>query len=209
MTPARKWLAGLGVAAAALALLGLVMARFIPSSEELAQRASARLEAVLGVPVDVGALQWRLFPSPRVVIEDVATRQTEPIELKMLTVYPRTAALWQLRLQVDRVELEGGVLPQLSLAELGAQALPAAEGPPPPSGANEVPLAHLVFHDVTWISRLGNHIVYDGDVEFDAGWRPRTARVRRPGFTPATDLALTRQGQGQEDRWDLRIRLGG
>jgi hypothetical protein len=206
MTPARKWQAGLGVAAAA-ALLGLVAVSFIPSNEELAKRASARLETALGVPVRVGALQWRLFPSPRRVIEDVATRQTEPIALKMLMVYPRTAALWQLRLQVDRAELEGGVLPQLSLVELGAQALPAAEGQPQLSGAKDVLLARLVFHDVNWISRLGNHIVYAGDVGFDAGWRPRTAQVRRPGFTPATDLTLTRQGQ--EDRWGLGIRLGG
>lgn len=207
MTRARKWLAGLGIAAAALALLGLVLASFIPSSEELAQRASARLEAVLGVPVSVGAVQWRLFPSPRVVIEDVATRQAQPIVVNKLTFHPGMAALWQLRFKLDRAELEGAVLPQLSLAGLGAQPLPAAEGQPQPSGANDLPLARLDFQDVTWVSRHGNRVAFEGEVQFDAGWRPRTLQVRRPDFKPATDLTLTRQGQ--EDRWQTRIHLGG
>jgi hypothetical protein len=64
-----------------------------------------------------------------------------------------------------------------------------------------------VFRDVTWISRRGIAVVYDGEVDFDPGWRPRKAELRRPGFKPATDLALTRQGQ--DDRWAARIHVGG
>lgn len=207
MTCARKWLAGLGIAVAALALLGLVLASFIPSSEELAQRASARLEAVLGVPVSVGAVQWRLFPSPRVVIEDVATRQDQPVEVNKLTLYPRIAALWQLRFQVDRAEVEGAVLPQLSLLQLGRHPPDAAPGQPDMAGTGNLPLAQLDFQDVTWVSRRGNRVVFEGQVQFDAGWRPRTLQIRRPGVTPAADLTLTRQGQ--EDRWQTHTRLGG
>jgi hypothetical protein len=119
------------------------------------------------------------------------------------------AALWQLRFQVDRAELEGAVLPQLSLAGLaglGGQQATAPQDAPDAAGP-ELPLAHLDFQDVTWVSRHGNRLVFEGQVQFDAGWRPRTAQLRRPGVTPATDLTLTRQGQ--QDRWDLRIQLGG
>lgn len=206
MMRAHKWLAGLGVAAAALAVLGLVLASFIPSSEELAQRASARLEAALGVPVGVGAVQWRLFPSPRVVLENAATRQAQPVEVNKLTLHLRMAALWQLRFQVDRAELQGAVLPQLALAGLGRQ-WPAAPHNAPETSGPELPLAHLDFQDVTWVSRHGNRLVFEGQVQFDPGWRPRTVQLRRPDVTPATDLTLTRQGH--EDRWDLRIHLGG
>jgi len=207
MTRARKWLLGLGVAVGALALLGLVLASLIPSNEELAQRASTRLEAALGVPVSMGALHWRLFPSPRVVIENAATRQPQPVEMKKLTLYPRMAALWQLRFQVVRAELEGAVLPQLSLLQLGRHPPDATQGKPDMAGTGDLPLARLDFQDVTWVSRRGNRVVFEGEVQFEAGWRPRTLQIRRTGVTPVTDLTLTRQGQ--EDRWQTRTHLGG
>lgn len=206
MTRARTWLAGLGMAAAALALLGLALASLMPSREELAQRASVRLEAALGVPVRVDALHWQVFPSPRVVLENAVTRQAQPIEVNKLTLHLRMAALWQLRFEVDRAELEGAVLPQLSLAGLGRQQPAAPNNALQPSGL-ELPLARLDFQDVTWVSRYGNRLVFEGQAQFDAGWRPRTAQLRRPDVTPATELTLTRQGQ--EDRWDLGIQLGG
>ena len=207
MTRARKWLFGIGIALSTLALLVIVLVSLIPSDEELAQRASTELESALGVPVSVGALHWQLLPSPSVVIENVMTRQSPPIELKKLTAYLDTAALWQRRLKVERAELEGAVLPQLSLRGLGRQTPFAEEKKPQTFSLDELPLARLDFQDVTWISRRGIRLVYAGDVEFDAGWRPRTARIRRPDFTPATDLTLTRQAQ--DDRWEVRINLGG
>jgi uncharacterized protein involved in outer membrane biogenesis len=118
MTRKGKWLLGLGIAvlwgAAWFALL-----RFVPSDEELASRASVELEKQLGVKVRVGALHWRLLPSPAVVIEDAATDQPQPILIKKLTAYPDLFALWQRRIKIDRADLEGAVVPQLSLRGLG------------------------------------------------------------------------------------------
>ena len=48
-TRAGKWLLGLGIALGALAIVALVGISLISSDEELALRAAARLEAVLGV----------------------------------------------------------------------------------------------------------------------------------------------------------------
>lgn len=201
MTRKSKWLLGLGIAVLVVGAAWVALLRWLPSDEELARRASVELEARLGTQVRVGALHWRLFPSPAVVIEDVATDQPQPLLIKKLTAYPDVFALWKRRVKIDRADLEGAVVPQLSLRGLGSgreQDEAAAE---------ELPLARFVFRDVTWISRRGIAVVYDGEVDFDPGWRPRKAELRRPGFKPATDLSLARQGQ--EDRWAVRIHMGG
>lgn len=216
MRRARQWLIGGGVALGVLGLLAVVAVRMIPSDEELKVRAAAELKAALGVPVSVGALHWQLLPSPRVTVENVVTTQTQPIEVKKLTAYLDTSALWQRRLKVARAELDGGVVPQLSLRGLGSK--PASEGTqtsadpqaaqkPGPFTVDALPLAQFAFREVTWISRTGARIVLAGEVAFDAGWRPRTAQIRRPDITPPADLTLTRQGQ--EDRWEALINLGG
>ena len=184
-------------------LLGgwLALLLLLPSDKELAAKAAAELEARLGVPVSVGALAWRLFPVPAVVVRDVATQQPQPITVKKLTVHPSLPALLDGRLQFDSAELDGAVLPQLALRGLDKQAGTLPDRP------DAVPLARLVFRDVRWVTRRGIAVVFDGEVDFDPAWRPRQAELRRPGVQPLTDLRLTRQGQ--EDRWTTLIRIGG
>jgi len=201
MKRAHKWLVGLGIVLLLAGAAWVAALRFLPSDEELARRASAELETALGVKVRVGALHWRLFPSPAVVMEDAATEQPQPILIKKLTLYPDLFALWQRRIKIDRADLEGAVVPQLSLRGLGSKQ------PKDDAVAEELPLARFVFRDVTWISRRGIPVVYDGEVDFDPGWRPRKAELRRPGASPAASLALIRQGP--DDRWAARIQVGG
>ena len=206
MTRARQWPLGAGIFLGVLALLAVVVARLIPPDEELARRASGELEAALGVPVSIGALHWRLLPSPSVVIEDAATGQPQPIEVKRLTAWLDMSALWQRRLKVERAQVAGAVLPQLSLRGLGGQ--PAASGQQAkPFTLDGLPLARIEFRDVTWVSRRGTRLVYDGEADFDAGWRPRTAALRRPGTSPPAEMALA--CQGQDDRWEVKNTVGG
>ncbi|MDZ4175861.1 MAG: hypothetical protein U1D36_15515, partial [Hydrogenophaga sp.] len=201
MARRQTWMVAAGSLAALLGALWLALVWFIPGDEDLAAHAAGELQGRLGVPVRLGALHWRLLPVPAVVLEDVATDQPQPITVRTLTAYPDLLALLQRRVVLDRVELDGAVVPQLSLRALDAT---------PRGGAAEagaMPLARFVFRDLTWLSRHGVAVVYDGEIDFDPGWRPRHAVVRRPGFTPATDLTLTRQGQ--EDRWTAHINVGG
>lgn len=215
MTRGHKWLVGLGIAVGVLALFWIAIVSLIPSDDALARRAALELESALGVPVTVGALHWRLLPSPALVIENAATTQPQPITIQKLTADPDLLALWQGRVKIDHAELEGAVVPQLSLRKLWVHAETQPDGPTEGGlSADALPLARFVFRDVTWISRHGIPVVYDGEVDFDTGWRPRQAQLRRPDFKPATDLTLTRKGEGQEskdkeDRWDLRINVGG
>ncbi|HQS30323.1 MAG: hypothetical protein B7X59_04775 [Polaromonas sp. 39-63-203] len=205
MTRARKWLVGLGAVLGLLLLLALIGLGLLPRDEELARRLADQLSTATGVPVTVGAVQWRVWPSPRVVIENVVTEQPKPITLRKITLRPNLQALWQRRLQLNGVLLEGAVVPHLSVLALGRS---ARSGPPTlPLQLDAQPLLRFEFSDVTWESRLGMAVVYEGEVAFDAHWRPRTARLVRPGVTPPAALSATRQGQ--DDRWAVRTTLGG
>ena len=205
MTRTRKWLIGLGILVAVVALLGLIGLSLVPKNEELARRAAAQLTEVGGVPVSVGALRWRVLPVPSLVLENVATEQSRPIELKQVTLYFELGALLQRRIKIDRVLLEGATVPQLSLRALAKTAGADAAPPAQLLAVDELPLARFEFNDVTWLTRRGLALVYEGEVDFDAHWRPRTGQLRRPGVVPAADLTITREGQ--EDRWATRINL--
>ena len=212
MTRTRKWFAGLGVAAAVLVAIGVAITIAIPSDEELAQRLAGKLEAALGAKVTVGEVHWHLLPQPVVVVRNTVISQPQPIVLDRITAYPDLSALWQKQFKVRDVELDGGVVPQLSLRGLSKGAAKAAEdnqAVDTPSGFTlaEIPLVHFSFHKVTWISRRGVPLIYDGDVSFDANWRPRTAQFRRPDVKPLTDLRLDRQGD--QDRWKTTVHVGG
>lgn len=201
MQARNKWMVAGGVLLALLVAGWVALLLLLPSDEELAAKVSAELQVRLGVPVAVGSLGWRLFPVPAVVVQDLATNQTPPITIKKLTVHPSLPALLDGRLQFDRADLDGAVLPQLALRALDKGAGMALSSP------DATVLGRLVFRDVSWISRRGMAVVFDGEVDFDPAWRPREAHLRRPGVSPVTDLRLTRQGQ--EDRWTTQIRIGG
>ena len=168
MTRTRKWLTGLGILAAVVLLVGLIGWSLIPKNEELARRAAAQLTEVSGVPVSVGALHWRVLPVPSVVLQDVATQQSRPIELKQLTLYFELGALLQRRIKLDRVRLEGATVPQLSLRALAKTAGADAAPPTQLLAVDELPLARFEFNDVTWLTRRGLALVYEGEVDFDA-----------------------------------------
>ncbi len=204
MTRIRTWLAGLGIFVA-VALLGLIGWSLIPSDEELARRAAARLTEVSGVPVSVGTLHWRVLPVPSMVLQNVVTQQSRPIELKRLTLYFELGSLLQRRVKIARALLEGATVPQLSLRALGKTARADAAPPTQLLAIDELPLARFEFSDVTWLTRRGLALVYEGEIDFDAHWRPRTGQLRRPGLNPAADLSIAREGQ--EDRWATRINL--
>lgn len=210
MTPARRWLAGLGLAVGVCALVGGALLILVPSDAVLAQRLATALEEASGTKVSVGAVHWHLRPRPVVVVDDLATDQPHPVTIKKLTLYPVISALWQRRIKLDLLELDGAVVPQQSLRGLGSG---AKSGKPGETGAADtwtldaLPLSRFVFQDVSWISRSGVAVLYDGQADFDAGWRPRSVQLRRPGVQPATDLSLSRQGA--QDSWAVLINAGG
>jgi hypothetical protein len=200
-----KWLLGLGAIALVLSGVAIAIAIYIPSDEALAQATAEKLGAALGAKVSIRTLRWHLFPSPVVVLEDAVIAQAQPITIKQLTLHPNVSALWQRHLKIDVAELDGAVVPQLSLRGLDKQGGGAASLGN--ISLDEMPLERFVFRDVTWITRRGIPVIFEGEAVFEEAWRPRRAVLRRPDFKPLTDLLVTRQGQ--QDRWDIVSNLGG
>lgn len=224
MTSSRKWLLGSGLLLGAVVLAGVLALTLVPSNEELALRAAAALETATGVKVSVGAVHWRLLPKPSVTVENIATQQTLPVKITKITLWPNLMGLWHKRFKFDSAEVDGAVIPQVSLRGLGGGKSDSAvagdasgktvaavtAGPAESPNAwvmDGLPLAQLVFRDVSWVSRTGVATIFSGDVDFDSAWRPRIAHLRRPDARVATDLTLSRKGT--EDRWDALVHVGG
>ena len=208
------WSVAAGLLAAGTVAAVLAAVWWMPTEYALAQRVAAAATEQLGVPVRVGRLHWQLFPTPRVDLEDVATDQPQPLQLRRLSAFPRLAPLLRGRVALERLELEGAVVFQASLRGLGPKkqsVVPvssmAPTAPLPVRGLDAVPVAQVMLRDVQWVARTGIAVAFDGELDFDPLWRPRRAELRRPGFLPATSLTALRQGG--EDRWRLDILLGG
>ena len=209
MTRARLWLTVLGVVGSLL-VLGMVCAviafwLWIPNDQQLARDVEVELESALGVKVSVASVRWQLLPLPAIMLSGVATEQTPPVTIKKLTLYPKLSALYKRNVGLELAELEGAVVPQLSLRQLGRGY--RGENLPAGLALAAIPLERFVFRDVAWITRRAIPVVYDGQVDFDERWRPRTGQLRRPGYQPLAEASLERVGQ--QDEWRVRIELGG
>jgi uncharacterized protein involved in outer membrane biogenesis len=209
----RPWL--LGIAAvlllAAVALVGLVVSR-LPSDEEAAVRIAEAFEKRFGVGLEVGGAHWSLWPSPVLVLSDVATVQPRPVTLRRVTLQLRLRELLQRVVAVDELEVESLVLPRESLQAFRGKGPRPGEGRgaftlPAPWTLAPVPIENIRWRDVVWIDRRGIALAYDGEIAFDTLWRPREARVERAGASPPARLRLERE-PGQ-DRWRTRIDVGG
>ena len=204
----RPWKIAVLLCVTVVALAWVAVAWWLPSKEELALRASQMASERVGVGVSVGAVDWHLLPTPRVVLKDVVTEQAEPLRLVQLSVYPRLLPLLAGRVALDRVRLDGGTVVQRSLREFEG-------GPQKGQGDAVAPaleLARLEFRDLTWISRSGVAVVYAGEADFEPGLRLRAATLRRPGLSPAADIAITRDTTAHDanpQRFTLHVRLGG
>ncbi|SDJ38071.1 AsmA-like C-terminal region-containing protein [Variovorax sp. OV700] len=211
--PVRRWL--IGIAAVLLlgtgALVWLASTR-LPSDEEVAARISEAFEKRFGVGLKIGGAHWALWPSPVLVLSQVATDQARPITLRRITLQLKLRKLLQRIVAVDEAEIESLVLPRESLrAFRGKGPKPKEGGPmfalPAPWALAPIPLENVRWRDVVWIDRRGIELAYDGDIVFDTHWRPRQARVERAGASPPARLRLDREAG--RDRWRTRIDVGG
>ncbi|CAN7151273.1 hypothetical protein [Variovorax paradoxus] len=211
--PLRRWLIGI----AAVLLLGTgallwVASTRLPSDEEVAARIAEGFEKRFGVGLKIGGAHWALWPSPVLVLSDLATEQPRPVTLRRITVQLKLRELLRRVVAIDEVEIESLVLPRGSVRAIrGGSPKPKEDGRivalPAPWTLAPVPLEKLRWRDLVWIDRRNMALAYDGEITFDAGWRPRQARIERAGASPPARLRLDRAA-GQ-DRWRTRIDIGG
>jgi uncharacterized protein involved in outer membrane biogenesis len=189
---------------AVLVLLAAVLVfadvKLVPSDDALTERIRTQAEARLGTPVKLGSAHLQFWPHPELVIVDAATAQPQPIRIKRLVAVPDLSALLRGRLELDDVSVEGAVLPQLSLG-----ALRMRQPAPQPEG-KAVQVSLVRFRDVTWITRYGTALEFEGRAAFGPQWQLRDAEIVRPGIQPVTRLSLAAAG---EERWTVKLQVGG
>ena len=208
MTSVRRKLAW--GAAALIVLLGTAVAFIawkLPSDDQLAARLMKEFDERTGVALKIGRLHWTLFPSPRIVIEEIATVQDEPIRARRLSATMPWRAVFAQEVRIDSLEADGVALPREStIAFRGKGGAEVSES----TGSWKLaptPLGHLRVTDATWVDRRGIALAYDGSIDFDPHWRPRTAELSRRDVSPPARLRLEREGT--EDRWRAVIDLAG
>jgi uncharacterized protein involved in outer membrane biogenesis len=183
-----------------------LIAWWVPSDAELAARLSSEFEKRTGIGLEVGKLHWSLFPVARVVLEDIATVQDEPIRVRRLEVNPQLRPLLSREVRIDSVSAEGVALPRESVRAFRGRTEPSAK----PSGnwtLSGTPVQQVRFTELTWVDRRNIPLAYDGQVDFDPQWRPRNAEFSRHGVTPPARLRLEREGDA--DRWRTLIDIAG
>ena len=207
MTRTGRWLVRGAAGLVALGVVGAaLLAWWMPSDAELAARLSAEFEQRTGIGLKVGGLHWALFPVARVVLDDLATLQDEPIRVRRLEVNPQLRSLLAREVRVDRVSVDGVALPRESVRAFRGR----ADASPAPRGnwtLAPVPVEQVRFTELTWVDRRDIPLAYDGRVDFDPNWRPRSAEFSRHGVTPPARLRLEREGDA--DRWRTLIDVAG
>jgi hypothetical protein len=181
--------------------IGLAAAfyRLVPNDDALAARIAAAAGEKLGVKVTVGTAHLQLWPSVELSVQDFATVQSQPISLKHLVARPRIAQLLRRQLSFADVDVVGGVVPQLSLRDLHPD-----QGDSP--SAATVPVEHLRFRDITWVTRYGKTLPFEGQASFAPQWRPRKAELVRAGAQPPVKFELVEDGINQ---WKVSAQVSG
>lgn len=199
MTHARRWAVAAVALGALLAAACLALWVLVPDDDELARRVEAAFEERMGQKLMVGAVRWRVLGLPMVEVQDARTGQAEALTVKRIAIYPQLMPLWRKQLVIDRVEVDGAVVPRNALA--------AYRGKTPQGNNGAVALGAVSFTNVTYISYSGIPVVYDGEIVFDEDRLPRRARLLRPDVTPPAALEATRDGRTDSGATVYRLRL--
>jgi hypothetical protein len=192
-----KWTIGLGISAA----LCLAVARWLPTDDDLSAWLTVAAKEQLGVKVTIGSVHWALLPKPVIVVNDFRTQQEQPLIIGQLSAYPEALALLSHKLRFERIDVDDAVFPHNSV-----RALHVKSNVSDPSESDSVPLEHLEFRNLTYISYSGVAVAYNGNIDFDSNWRPRRAELRHIGTNPTFLLTLTRAADA--DHWQARIHVG-
>ena len=197
-----KWVVGLGLAATLAGGAGLAAVLWLPSDQELGIWITAEAQERLGVTLSIESAHWALLPQPVLVVNGLRTQQAQPVTIQQLRAYPGIRMLLDRKPVFERVDIDTAVLPTKSVRAMEAVfAIGGADG------NDGVPLEHLRFRNLVWITYSGIALAYDGEITFAPHWRPQHAELVRTGITPAATLTLARDAQA--DRWQTRIHVGG
>ena len=178
-----------------------------------------------------GKVGGRVAPAAAAAAADsslVSSRTAGPIALQRVTVLPALslASLWQRTVRLGQIEVDGGHVPQRTLARLGTgrsdigntgtTSSTGDTGSKPEAALLGfrlafTPVDQLVWRGVVWKPRHGPSVQLSGDATFDAASQLQTAAVRLLQTTSTTDIILSRTDTGAagNPRWAVKSRIGG
>ncbi|MBT9464017.1 AsmA-like C-terminal region-containing protein [Hydrogenophaga sp.] len=200
MTHTRRWTIAFAAVAGLLAAAWLSLWALVPSDAELARRVEAEFEARLGQKLVVGAVHWRVLGLPMVEVLDAHTEQPEAIRVRRVAIYPELLPLLRQRFVINRLQIDGAVVPRNALAAYRDKAQ---------DGLGSVVLRSVAFTDTTYISYSGIPVVYAGDIRFDDDGLPQRVQLRRPEAKPPASLDATRDGKTENGADLYQVRLQG
>lgn len=208
----------MGVPVVALLVGGAALHRWI-GSEDFRHRLGAAATEALGAPVRAERLSLAIWPLPAVAVDGLSIQARTPLSLRRVELRPRWGALLLGQVRVQTLVVREAVLPEATLALLGARlearrAREQAGKPAKPAQSEDDSLdfsllpRELVLDRVTWVAADGARTTVNAELALDEdGWPRQSELAITAGHLQGTRLNLQRQGA--DTAWALDARLGG
>lgn len=192
-----------------LAALLLALQRWV-AGEAFRERLAAEASGVLGAPVRAQAIGLALWPLPGVAVDGLSIQARTPLSLQRVELRPRWWDLLGGRLRVQTLVVRQAVLPEATVAQLGARAQAAPARTPADDGAIDFSLLprELVLEEVSWLAADGARTTVNAELRFaDDGWPAQAELAIVGGALRGTTATLRREGAATA--WALEARVGG
>lgn len=213
MNRALKWLLAL-LAMFLLLIGGVAFALHVwVGSGDFRTRVAQEISTAVGVPVELGGLDVKVWPLPGVAVDRVHVASRPPLTFERIEARPAWSALLHRKLEISTLYVRNAVVPQDAIAAVAAAFRKAhpedasrknAKAPQEPASVS-LP-KRIVLEQVTWVDTKGARNVVDA-----------TARMDDDGLPGHVDFAVT-QGRWQgvkaalergAKQWQLDGQLGG
>lgn len=213
MTKRRRfWLFAL--VPAALLLATVVALRVWVGSADLRERVAREASAALGVPVQVEALEFAVWPLPALALRGVVVQTRPALSVARIEARPAWGALLAGRVQLATLVVRDAQLPQAGIDSLLAalskkkQGNESPRGLQPESAENSPPLPQrIVARGLTWTDARGRSLTLDADARLGADALPDSVSARIvAGRLEGTRVNLDRESP---ERWQLKAGIGG
>ncbi len=192
-----------------LAALLLALQRWV-AGEAFRERLAAEASDVLGAPVRAQAIGLALWPVPGVAVNGLSIQARTPLSLQRVELRPRWWDLLAGRLRVQTLVVRQAVLPEATVALLGARARSAPASAPADGEAIDFSLLprELVLDEVSWLAADGARTTVNAELRFaDDGWPAQAELAIVGGALRGTTATLRREGEATA--WALDARVGG
>lgn len=192
-----------------LAALLLALQRWV-AGEAFRERLAAEASDVLGAPVRAQAIGLALWPVPGVAVNGLSIQARTPLSLQRVELRPRWWDLLAGRLRVQTLVVRQAVLPEATVALLGARARAAPASAPADGEVIDFSLLprELVLDEVSWLAADGARTTVNAELRFaDDGWPAQAELAIVGGALRGTTATLRREGEATA--WALDARVGG